>query len=75
MKITVKVYPKSKIESIEKISEREFKVRFNVPPEHGRANKKLVEILAEYFEVSLSEICIISGTRSKKKIVEIVKQI
>lgn len=73
MKITVKVHPKSKVEKVERISKNEFDVRFNVPPEHGRANKKLTKLLAEYFDVSLSDVCIISGSRSNVKIVEILE--
>lgn len=72
MKITVKVHPKSKVEKIEKISDTEFEIFFNVPPENNRANRKVVEMLAEYFEVSLSQVYILIGSHSKMKVFEIV---
>lgn len=72
MKIKVRVQPKAKQEKIEETGPFELKVYFNVPPEHGRANDKLVEMLAEYYQVSKSEVFIVSGSRSQNKVVEIV---
>lgn len=72
MKITARVQPKAREQKIEKLGDFEYKVFFNVPPEHGRANEKLVEMLAEYFNVSKSKIFITFGSRSKNKLVEIV---
>lgn len=41
------------------------------PPERGRANRELVQKLAEHFGVSEAEVKILSGLASRKKIVEI----
>lgn len=73
MKIFVKVHPKSKQEKIEKISEGDFEVYFNVPPEAGKANKKMIEMLAEYFGVPISNVYITSGSHSRKKWVQIIE--
>lgn len=41
------------------------------PPEKGKANKQLCELLAKKFGVPSSQIRIVSGAASRKKIVEI----
>ncbi len=71
MRITVKVKPNSKVESIEKGGERSFTVRVKAPATEGRANDALVEVLSEYFDVPKSRITIASGRNSKLKIVDI----
>lgn len=71
MRIEVKVQPRSKQESIEAISETKLKVRIKAPAVEGRANAKLVEVLAEHFKVPRSHIQILKGEKSKNKLVEI----
>jgi hypothetical protein len=50
-----------------------YKVYVTVAPEQGKANKKMIELLAKYFDVSKSQIKIIKGETSRNKIVEILK--
>ena len=40
-------------------------------PERGEANRELIRKLAKQFRVSTSQIKIVSGLKSKRKIVEI----
>lgn len=49
-----------------------YKVYVTVAPEQGKANKKMIELLAEYFDVPKSQIRIIKGEISRNKIVEII---
>lgn len=70
MKITVIAHPKSKTEKVVKTKEG-FEVFFNVVPEKGRANKKVIEMLSSYLEVSKSSIVLISGESSKTKIFKV----
>lgn len=72
MKITVRVHPNSKQEKVVKASDFEYEVYFNVVPEKGQANRKMVAMLAEYFKVSKMHIIICAGEKSKAKIVEII---
>ena len=72
MKITVKAHPKSKIEKIEQTDRFEYAVFFNVPPEGGKANRKICEMLAKYFSVPKSLVQIRAGDKSTAKIIEIV---
>ncbi len=71
MRIFVTVKPKSSKESVEKIGEREYKVSVSAAPEGGKANRAVVKLLADYFQVSLSRIAVVSGHASRRKVVEI----
>lgn len=42
-------------------------------PEKGEANRELIRKLAKHFKVSTSQIKIVSGLKSKNKIVEIAR--
>jgi len=42
-------------------------------PEKGKANVELIKKLARHFNVSSSQVRIISGFKSKRKIVEIIE--
>ncbi len=71
LRIRVVVIPSSKKPSVEKENNM-YVVRVDAPPTKGKANKRLIEILAKYFGVRKSRIQIISGEKSREKIVEII---
>ena len=48
-----------------------LKVYISAPALEGRANKKLIEVLAEHFKIKKYNIEIIAGEKSRKKIIEI----
>ena len=73
-KIFVRVKPRAKEEKVEKIDEVNFKVQVTQPPEKGKANIAVVKALADYFNVSPSNVQIISGFSSKLKIIEIIEK-
>jgi len=43
-------------------------------PEKGKANLELIKKLAKHFKVSSSQVKIVSGLKSKRKIVEITER-
>lgn len=43
-------------------------------PEKGKANLELIKKLATHFKISSSQIKIVSGLKSRKKIVEIISK-
>ena len=43
-------------------------------PEKGKANLELIKKLAKHFKVSSSQIKIVSGLKSRRKIVEIIEE-
>ncbi len=67
-KIYIKVIPNSKKELIEKISENNFKIKVKEEPKKGRANEVVKRKLADYFNLTLSEISLVSGKKSNNKI-------
>lgn len=73
MRIYVKVIPRSSQNKIERLENGEYRVKLIAPPVDGRANQALVELLAEYFDVSKSKISIVGGKTFSKKMVDIDK--
>jgi uncharacterized protein (TIGR00251 family) len=53
------------------INGNEIKLSIKSKPEHGKANKELLKLLSNYFQVSSDKIKIIQGIKSRKKIVHI----
>ena len=72
MLIKVRVTPGAKGSHVAKVGEADYEVRVDEAAVEGRANKRLVEILSEYFGVKKSRIVIKRGTRSRDKILEIL---
>ena len=50
----------------------EIKISIKSKPEFGKANRELLKLLSNYFQVSSDKIKIIHGTKSRKKIVYIL---
>jgi hypothetical protein len=71
MKIFIRVKTKARKEGVEKLDGDEYLVLVKEAPEKGKANKRLIELLADYFNISKSAVEITSGETSKRKIVEI----
>jgi len=71
MKLFIAVKPKSKEESVEKIDDKHFIARVKAPARDGKANEAVVHILAKYFDISPSQVEIVSGHTSRKKIATI----
>ncbi|PIV42568.1 MAG: hypothetical protein COS26_01795 [Candidatus Nealsonbacteria bacterium CG02_land_8_20_14_3_00_40_11] len=74
MKIFVRVKPKAKEEKVEKIDDINFNVQVRALPEKGKANRAVIRVLADYFNIGQANIQIVSGSKSKLKIIEITKQ-
>jgi len=73
MKVRVKVIPSSKRAKVDVAQNGVLVVKVNAPPQKGLANKRLVEVLADYFRIPKSSVKIIHGFTSKMKLVEIKK--
>ena len=72
MLIRVYVTPNATEASVVRVSEDYFEVRVDERAVGGRANKRLLEILAEHFKVQKSRITIVRGTKSRNKIVQVI---
>jgi len=77
MKISVIAHPKSSQQKIvllnseENPQEKIYHVYVHSVPDKGKANKEIIKLLSKYFKTAKSNIQLISGTISKKKIFEI----
>ena len=69
--IKVKVNAGAKTEKIEEIEPNTFKIRVNAPPEKGKANERVAELLAEYFKIPRSKVFLVSGATYKEKVFSI----
>jgi uncharacterized protein (TIGR00251 family) len=72
MKIQVKVKPNCRTEEVSP-EEGSFIVRVKEPAREGRANRAVIKLLAEHFGVPQSRVRILSGFRSKNKVIEVAK--
>ncbi len=70
-KIFVIVKAKTNQSKIEKTGEDNFCVWVKELPIDGRANKKVLRLIAKYFKVPASNMSIISGLKGRKKIIKI----
>ena len=68
----VRVQPGATKNEIVGVQEDALKIRINAPPVKEKANKVLIDFLAEKLEVKKSEVEIISGHTSKIKKIKVV---
>jgi uncharacterized protein (TIGR00251 family) len=71
MRISVQVKPNARKNEVQRLEEKRFFVTVTAPPVEGKANEKVVELLAEYFHLPKRRVTILKGATSKEKIVEI----
>jgi uncharacterized protein (TIGR00251 family) len=73
MKIQVKVKPSSKTEELSREGDS-FTVKVKEPPKESRANQAVIKLLAQHFGVPQSQVRILSGFRSRNKVVEVTEE-
>lgn len=71
MKISIIAHPNSKRPRIEEDLLGTFHVYVNQPPLEGKANKAVIEALSHHFNVKKNQVELISGAKSKNKLIEI----
>jgi L-threonylcarbamoyladenylate synthase len=71
MIIKVKVFPKSKKESVIQKQTDLFEVRVKADAKQGEANNAVINILADFLNVNVKSINMIKGGKSKNKVFEI----
>jgi hypothetical protein len=67
--IKAKVSAGAKTEKIEEVEPDFFKIRVSEPPEKGRANERVLEIVAEYFGVPKFRVFLKSGHSYREKVI------
>lgn len=68
--INVKVMPNAKRDEVSSDGER-LKVRVRAPAIDGKANRAVIELLAEFYNTKKNAVRIIRGERAREKVIEI----
>jgi hypothetical protein len=68
---TVQVQPRSSRDEIAGVHDGRLKVRISAPPVEGKANDRLIEVIAKAFGVPKSSVDIIKGHSSRLKTIRI----
>lgn len=71
IQIKVKVIPRAKKQELITLPDGSLRVKLRSVPEKGRANRELIELIADHYHVSRSSVSIIRGEFTREKIVVI----
>ena len=72
MKLDVRVTPRAKRDEVLGPNPAgALRVKVTAPAEDGRANRAVVELLADHFNVAKSSVTIVKGERSRNKTLSI----
>ena len=71
MYINVKVITNTKQKEFLKLKPLYYKAKLISIPEQGKANSELIDLIAKHFKCAKSEVKIISGHRSREKLLSI----
>jgi len=69
VRINIKVLPSSSKDEIAGWLGESLKIRVMAPPEKGKANKSVINLLAKRLGIPVSDIQIESGSSSQRKVV------
>jgi hypothetical protein len=71
MLIKVKAFPCSKEDKVVKKKEDNFDVFVEAEAERNMANKRIIELLAEYFDLPQTKVKMVKGFKESSKIFDI----
>ena len=71
MVLRVKVKPRSRESSLVQESDGSWMARIKSPPVDGKANRELIELVADRFNCPKSSVSIKSGASGRSKLVKI----
>lgn len=71
MRLSITVKPNARREGVELLPDGSYRVAVNVPPTEGKANARVVALLARFFRVPPSSVTMLHGGRGRNKLVEI----
>ncbi len=67
----VYILPNAHTETIKIKEDGILHIHVKAPPEKGKANERLIRLIADWMEINKNEICIVQGKTSKVKLLEI----
>jgi len=68
-RLAVKVRASARERKVERVGPAEYKVSVISPASQGKANREVVETLASYFNIAPSQVKIIRGETSRRKLI------
>lgn len=71
MRITVKVKAGAGRNEVKQTADNYYEVKVTAVPEKGKANEKVIELLAKHLNFPKSKLEIVSGHTYKEKVIEI----
>ena len=71
MNVAVDVRPRASRVKVVKNADDSLKVYLTKPAVDGEANRQLISVLADYYDVARSAVDIVRGQSSKKKLIKI----
>ena len=72
MFIKTRVFPQSKKQEIIKKADDSFDIIIKEKPINGKANKRVIKILCNYFKIPNKSLKLVKGSKKKKKIFKIL---
>ena len=69
--IAVRVTPRARQNKVQPQADGSLKVYVTAPPEDGRANEAVVEVIAEWLGVKRREVEIIRGAACRNKVIRV----
>lgn len=72
MLIKVKVFPGSKKEEIRRKKKDSFEVKIKEKPVRGEANRAVINVLSNFFNVPKNKVKLIKGFKQRNKIFKII---
>ncbi len=70
-RISVKVTPRASRNELVELPDGGFVARVAAPPADGAANRAVIRLLAEHFDIAPSRIRLVSGAASRQKVFEV----
>lgn len=71
MYVEVLTIPGAKKEKVEAVSDKRWRLSVKEPAERNLANVRVVEIIAEAYNVSRGKVHIVTGHHSRKKVLDV----
>lgn len=69
-RLSIRVIPNASRTEVVERGDDHWKIKLKAVPAEGKANRALIELLAKEFGVSKKSFAIVSGEKSRQKIVE-----
>ena len=69
--LRVRVQPRASRNSVESFEDGVLRLRVTAPPENGRANAAVTDLLARYLDIPRGRTKIVRGAASRNKVLEV----